>query len=106
MIQVGLYPHKCKQCGKRFEARREYAYKLPKFHKTEEYYWFCSYKHLRQYEQEHSSVKKLTPREAEAIRMVEQGFTTMEIATKMGVSRNRVFAIKEKWQDINFRLKR
>ena len=103
MIQIGLYPHKCKQCGKRFEARREYAYKLPKFHRTDDYDWFCSYKHLRQYEQEHSLKEKLTAREVEAINLMEQGLKTMEIATRMGVSRNRVLAIKDKWEDINYR---
>lgn len=45
---LDLYPHKCKECGKRFEASREYRYKICERHMM----WFCSYHCMRKHEKE------------------------------------------------------
>ena len=50
MGMLGLYPHKCRQCGKEFEGRREYAFKVPKRPGWDKYYYFCSHKCFRAYE--------------------------------------------------------
>ena len=50
MILLDLYPKKCKQCGKRFEASSEWAYKESKGHKH--FLWFCSYHCIQAYRRE------------------------------------------------------
>jgi YHS domain-containing protein len=55
---VGLYNRICTQCGKHFEGRSEYAYKVQDKHITDKYYYFCSWKCLRAYEREHIDWKK------------------------------------------------
>lgn len=52
-----LYPRKCKQCGKKFEAGVDYAYKHKKDSKKE-YWYFCSWHCLREYTKTHE--KKVT----------------------------------------------
>ena len=49
MIAFDLYPRKCAVCGKRFEAGCNYAYREGKLHKRCKY--FCSWRCLRQYQQ-------------------------------------------------------
>ena len=55
---VGLHERKCIQCGKIFEARKEYVYKIEDTHKTDKYYYFCSWKCMRQHERENIDWKK------------------------------------------------
>lgn len=45
-----LHKRKCKQCGKPFESRMEYAYKMERRKGKKLYYYFCSWHCLRQYE--------------------------------------------------------
>ena len=66
MIQIGLYPHKCKNCGKRFEARSEYVYKRDRANKSKEFDWFCSYRCLREAE-----LKEVTKKSKWRKRLVE-----------------------------------
>lgn len=42
-----LYPHKCHVCGKRFEARPEYVFKIGQYKKKT--MWFCSWKCLQKH---------------------------------------------------------
>ena len=51
MIAFDLYPRKCKQCGKNFEAGKEYAYKYQKYGKKKSWY-FCSWHCLREFQRE------------------------------------------------------
>ena len=51
-----LHPRKCKTCGKKFEARPEYAYKYSP--SGEKFYWFCSYHCLQDYKREHKPKQK------------------------------------------------
>ena len=55
---MGLHNRKCTQCGKQFEGRMEYAYKIPIKKITSAYYYFCSYKCMRAYEKEHVNERK------------------------------------------------
>lgn len=38
-----LYPRKCKTCGKPFESRADYAYKMERQKGKPIYWWFCSW---------------------------------------------------------------
>ena len=44
-----LIPRKCEKCGKKFEASKDWAYKLPRRTRSTIPY-FCSWKCLREYE--------------------------------------------------------
>lgn len=57
MIAFDLYPHRCKTCGKKFEAGGEYAYKTEQ--KKGRYIWFCSWHCLQKYRAE-GERKKVT----------------------------------------------
>ena len=48
MYAFNLIPHKCKQCGKKFEGTKDYAYKIG--HEKKGYKWFCSWHCLRDYQ--------------------------------------------------------
>ena len=48
-----LHKRKCKQCGKEFEGRMEYAYKIEKRKGTQRYLYFCSWRCLQKYRYEH-----------------------------------------------------
>ena len=98
MIQVGLYPHKCKMCGKRFEARKEYAYKLHRYKSSDDYDWFCSYKCLRQYERKKRSERHPTVREQDYLDLLDDGLTIAEIARREGVNEQRVRFVRDKWR--------
>ena len=50
MRAFDLYQRKCEVCGKRFESCVEYAYKVQKKKHKDRYYYFCSWRCLRQYE--------------------------------------------------------
>lgn len=45
----GYFPRKCKNCGKNFESRYEYAYKRNREYGKGQYY-FCSYSCMREYD--------------------------------------------------------
>ena len=48
MRMFDLYPRVCKICGKRFESRVNYTYKVE--HRKNAFYYFCSYHCFREYE--------------------------------------------------------
>lgn len=50
MRAFDLYQRKCEVCGKRFESCVEYAYKVQKKKHKDRYYYFCSWRCLRQYQ--------------------------------------------------------
>ena len=53
LVAFDLYPRKCKECGKRFESCKEYAYKMEKRKGKKQYFYFCSWHCLRQFKQNH-----------------------------------------------------
>ena len=55
MKAFDLYPRKCAICGKRFESSAEYVYRDGNLHKRCKY--FCSWRCLRQYQQNKSKRK-------------------------------------------------
>ena len=99
MIQVGLFPHKCKECGKKFEARAEYAYKLHKYKTCDEFIWFCSYRCLRAYEGKHSRKKKPSQRDREILDLLAQGVCPTEIGKRLGMTYQAVAYVRDKWTD-------
>ena len=98
MVQIGLYPHKCGECGKRFEARTEYAYKLHRFKTSDDFIWFCSYKCLREYEKNHSRIKQPTACEQVYLDLLDTGLTITEVSRLKGVNASFVGRIKHKWR--------
>lgn len=48
MRMFDLYPRVCKICGKRFESRVNYTYKVE--YRKNAFYYFCSYHCFREYE--------------------------------------------------------
>lgn len=99
MVRIGLYPHKCKECSKKFEARSEYAYKLHRFRSSDDYDWFCSYKCLRAFEAKHSKKKKPSEREQEILDLLKRGINPTEVGKKLGMSYQMVAYIRDKWRD-------
>ena len=97
MIQIGLYPHKCKQCGKKFEGRSEWVYKLEKQKGSKDYIWFCSHKCIRQYEKDHTKVKKPSEREQQILDLLKKGYTPTEAAKKLGITYGAVAKVRDKW---------
>ena len=53
---LGKYPKKCKMCGARFYASKEYVYQIPGQSRATK--WFCSYHCKRQYEKEREPKKR------------------------------------------------
>lgn len=98
MVQIGLYPHKCKECGKKFEARSEYAYKLHRYKSSDDFEWFCSYKCLREYEKTHSRKKKPTVCEQKYLDLLDTGLTITEVARLKNVNVSFVGRVKHKWR--------
>lgn len=52
MRAFDLYKRKCPVCGKRFESGKQYAYKRE--HRHNNFYYFCSWHCLREYEKKGS----------------------------------------------------
>jgi ribosomal protein L24E len=50
-----LYPHKCRNCGKKFEAGSEYVYRTET--RGDHFMWFCSWKCLQEWKRK-KEVKK------------------------------------------------
>lgn len=98
--KVGLYEHKCKQCGKHFECRSEYAYKLSKRNSTKGFHYFCSYKCLRAYEEEHSKKKKPNEKERQMLELLKAGIGLNEISRQLDVSKSYVTMTRDKWGNI------
>ena len=97
MVCIGLYPHKCKECGKKFEARSEYAYKLHRYKTSDDYDWFCSYKCLRAYESKHTRKKKPNERDQQVLDLISEGMSLTEIGRKFGITYGMVAYIRDKW---------
>ena len=98
---IGLYPHKCKQCGKEFECRSEWAYKLPRKGRLD-HFWFCTHRCIRAYEEALQEKKMRTPseRDREILELLAEGVGATEIARKMGLSYYQVVRIRDKWADL------
>ena len=90
MVCIGLYPHKCRECGKKFEARTEYAYKLHKYQSSDDCDWFCSYKCLRAYESKHTRKKKPNERDQKILDMISEGLSLTEIGKRFGITYSMV----------------
>ena len=101
MINIGLYKHICTQCGKAFEARKEYAYKIIKDYDRDSYFWFCSYKCIQTYRKQIKPRQK-TPSEKEQLilDLLSKGVRQYEIAQRAGVSKQTVYKVKKKWEEI------
>ena len=97
MVCIGLYPHKCKECGKKFEARSEYAYKLHKYKTSDDFVWFCSYKCLRAYEDKHTRKKKPNERDQKVLDLIREGISLTEIGRRFGITYGMVAYIRDKW---------
>ena len=96
-IRVGLYPHKCKQCGKAFECRPEYAYKIRKAQKMDQYWWFCSHKCIRKYDEGHTNVKMPSAADQRILDLLAEGNEPVEVARMLGITYNAVSNAKCRW---------
>lgn len=96
MEQMGLHPHVCRQCGKHFECRQEYTYKVHKYGSVVQYHWFCSWKCLREFEI--NKAKRPTKREEQFLELLDSGESLAETARKLGVSPTRVMKVRDKWR--------
>lgn len=97
---IGLYGHKCKVCGKVFECRSEYVYKIERAQSAKQFYWFCSYKHMREYEQKKADKKKPSEKELIVLSLLKEGVNLHEIGRQVGVSHTRVGHIRDKWEGV------
>ena len=95
---VGLYKHKCKQCMKEFECRREYAYKIPFSKNDGRYYWFCSYKCIRAYERDHDKRKKPTEAQKRILDLLDSGMKLADAARMLGMRYSQVAFIRDKFR--------
>lgn len=96
---LGLRERTCKICRKTFECRKEYAYKVD-VKKGKRYftYYFCSYKHLREWEKEKE--KKPTPLQKRIIEELERGGSYTEVARKTRMSKTSVEHLYDKWANV------
>jgi len=93
----------CPVCGKQFWApSEEWAYKRRKT-KTGSFYYFCSWKHLREYEQKTERPRKVstsaTGQGDEIMRMVREGYKNVEICRELGVASGTVSYYKGKLKE-------
>lgn len=91
---VWLYPHKCKVCGKPFECRSEYAYKI---NGGKGFMWFCSYKHMREYEKAHEKRNAPTQRQQEALDLLAEGYPISKICEMIKASHHWVEHVRDRW---------
>lgn len=95
---MGLIERKCAQCGRTFEARMEWAYKITKPGSICTYFWFCRHKCIRAYEREHTKPQERPTKLQEAIlERLEELHSLAEVAREFGVSYKRVQNIRDKW---------
>lgn len=105
LIRLGFHERECSECGKTFDAKDEYVYKIlsgrPNGHAA--YRWFCSWHCIQQWRAEHDPPprkprKKQTKRAEEVVPLVllmlQQGFKGTEIAKKLDISITWVSRIK------------
>ena len=92
---VWLFPHKCRVCGKKFECRNEYVYKILD---GKSFAWFCSYRCMREYEKNHEKKKKPTKRQQEVLDLLEQGYTLTKVGEILGTSYHWVGHVRDKWR--------
>lgn len=97
-IQVGLYAHKCKTCGKEFEGRSEWVYKAETSKGKKAYNWFCSHKCIRQYEKEHTKVKKPTEAQQRILDLLDKGIPPTEAGRMLGITYGAVAKVRDKWR--------
>ncbi len=95
---IGLYPRKCKQCGKKFDCRKEYRYKILRYGSEECYDWFCSWKCIQAYRREHTKVKKPDERDQKILNLLDCGRSLAETGEMMGLSRKVVIRVRDKWR--------
>ena len=95
MEKLGLYHRKCKQCGKHFECRIEYAYKRPKKTDNSTFHYFCSYKCVRAYDAENA--RKPTPKQQEILTLLNRGMSLKEVGETVGVNASRVGRVRDLW---------
>ena len=98
MELVGLHEHTCKQCGKDFECRTEYVYKLPT-NKGDVYHWFCSYKCIQKYREEHKKTKLPRDKDKLILAMLDRGMTQAEVGEYFHMTSQSVGRVKQKWRD-------
>lgn len=99
-IMFGMYPRKCKTCGKEFEARREYGWKIPQYRSSEFFYYFCSYSCMRAYETAKEEKKK--PKETvRVLGLIRAGYSKTETGRIVGMTYKQVKRIWDRWgQDV------
>lgn len=98
MEHIGLYEHTCKQCGKKFECRAGYAYKIAE-KRGEGYAWFCSYKCIQAYRnQKESSKQRPTIKEKMVLEMLDRNAMLKDIIEMQHISKETVYKIKDKWR--------
>ncbi len=101
--KLGFRPHRCKVCGSEFEAKKEYAYKIPQ---GAGFLWFCSWHCIQAYRKEKESMPRKPKRvqtktaaevEPPVMEMLKQGLTNAEIARRLDISASWVSRIKKKF---------
>ena len=98
---LGLHPRKCHKCGKDFECRYEYAFKLSD--KKKHAKWFCSYSCLRSFEKaalmKNRRGSKPSYEAQKILRLMAEGVSMSKIAEDLGIRHQRVADIRDRWQD-------
>ena len=92
---------RCYVCGKAFLGSEEdWAYKRTKAGTGHPLY-FCSWKHLREYDQSHVKKRgrKRTPYEAEIYRRLAGGERPTEIARELGITKGTVWYYYDRWNE-------
>ena len=96
MICIGLYHRKCKTCGKEFEARKEYGWKIAPYKSSDFSYYFCSYSCMRAYEVAKEEKKK-TPEVVKVLGLLRAGYNKTEAGRIVGMTYKQVKKIADKW---------
>lgn len=96
---LGLYPRKCKTCGKHFESKREYGWKCRSKTYSTHCVYFCSYGCMREYEKQYMKQKSIGPtqRQKQFLELLNSGLGVVEIANRLGVTEQRVRTVRDEW---------
>lgn len=99
---LGLYPRTCKTCGKKFESKKEYAWKCRQETYSTKTHYFCSYGCMREYEkkvEKKVEQKRIGPtkRQEEFLELLNSGLGVVEIARRLGVTERRVRTVRDEW---------
>lgn len=99
MIQIGMYPRKCRNCGKEFECRKEWGWKIPRNRNNGTYFYFCRYSCMREYEKAKEARKKpkMTPMTMQVLGLLREGYNQSEAGRIVGMTYKQVNRIKEAW---------